>query len=173
MTNLEVVFWCFALLHGVILLNVHPNAESGVSPFEAFFKKTPNLTSLRIFGSTMYKVDRRLTRRRPDSATRSCIWLGLHGTQAMCNYMDHITTKSLGYGAHHYIMSCIDDLDTATRLPGDRGLAAKVLSGLTTDGPLTDLLKDDLLSLWNPIRHGCQSFFPSLASWTSLWFLYP
>jgi hypothetical protein len=141
MSNLEVVFWCFALLHGVILLNVRPNSESGHSPFEALFKKTPNLTSLRIFGSTMYKVDRRLTRRRPDSATRSCVWLGLHGTQAICNYMDQIT-KSLGY-AHHYV---VDELDTAT-LPGDRGLAAKVLSGLTTDGPLTDLLRDDLLAL--------------------------
>jgi hypothetical protein len=109
MTNLEVVFWCFALLHGIILLNVRPNAESGVSPFEALFKKTPNLMSLRIFGSLMYKVDRRLTRCRPDSATRSCIWLGLHGTQAICNYMDQIT-KCLGY-AHHYV---VDELDSAT-----------------------------------------------------------
>jgi hypothetical protein len=57
MTNLKVDFWCFALLHCVILLSVRPNAESGVSPFEALFKKTPNLMSLRIFGSTMYKVD--------------------------------------------------------------------------------------------------------------------
>jgi hypothetical protein len=61
MSNLEVVFWCFALLHGVILLNVRPNSELGHSPFEALFKKVPNLTSLRIFGYTMYKVDRRLT----------------------------------------------------------------------------------------------------------------
>jgi hypothetical protein len=120
---------------------VRPNAESGVSPFEALFKETPNLVSLRIFGSTMYKVDQRLTRRRPDSATRSCIWLGLHGTQAICNYMDQIT-KCLGY-AHHYV---VDELDSAT-LPGDRGIAAKVLSGLTTYGPLTDLLKDGLLAL--------------------------
>jgi hypothetical protein len=141
MSNLEVVFWCFALLHGVILLNVRPNSESGNSPFEALFKKAPNLASLRIFGSTMYKVDRRLTQRRPDSATRSCVWLGLHGTQAICNYMDHIT-KSLGY-AHHYV---VDELDTAT-LPGDRGLAVKVLSGLFTDGPLADLLRADLLAL--------------------------
>jgi hypothetical protein len=57
MANLEVVFWCFALLHGVILLNVRPNTESGNSPFETLFKKIPNLTSLRIFGSTMYKAD--------------------------------------------------------------------------------------------------------------------
>jgi hypothetical protein len=141
MANLEVVFWCFELLHGVILLNVRPNSESGNSPFEALFKEIPNLTFLRIFGSTMYKVDRRLTQRRPDSATRSCIWLGIHGTQAICNYMDQIT-KSLGY-AHHYV---VDELDTAT-LPGDRGLAAKVLSGFTTDGPLTDLIRDDLLTL--------------------------
>jgi hypothetical protein len=55
--------------------------------------------------------------------------------------MDQIT-KSLGY-THHYV---VDELDTAT-LPGDRGLAAKVLSGFTTDGPLTDLLRDDLLAL--------------------------
>jgi hypothetical protein len=89
----------------------------------------------------MYKVDRRLTRRRPDSATHAFIWLGLHGTQAICNYMD-IVTKSLGY-AHHYV---VDEFDTAT-LPGDRGLAAKVLSGLTTDGSLTDLLQADILTL--------------------------
>jgi hypothetical protein len=141
MSNLEVIFWCFSLLHGVILFNVRPHTESGVSPFEALFKKTQNLTSLRIFGSTMYKVDPRLTRRRPDSATRSCIWLGLHGTQAVCNYMDQIT-KSLGY-AHHYV---VDELDTAT-LPGDRSLAAKLLSGLTTDGPLSGLLRSDLMAL--------------------------
>jgi hypothetical protein len=141
MANLEVVFWCFALIHGVILLNVRPNSESGNSRFEALFKKIPNLKSLRIFGSTMYKVDQRLARRRPDSATRSCIWLGLDSTPAICNYMDQIT-KSLGY-AHHYV---IDELDTAT-LPGDRGLAAKVLSGFTTDGSLTDLLRDDFLAL--------------------------
>jgi hypothetical protein len=47
-----------------------------------------------------------------------------------------VITKSLGY-AHHYV---VDELDTAT-LPGDRSLAAKVLSGLTTDGPLTELLQ--------------------------------
>jgi hypothetical protein len=58
------------MLHGVILLNVRPHTDSGVSPFEALFKKKSNLTSLRIFGSMMYKVDRRLTRRCPDSATR-------------------------------------------------------------------------------------------------------
>jgi hypothetical protein len=51
-------------------------------------------------------------------------------------------TKSLGY-AHHYV---VDELDTAT-LPGDHSLAAKVLSRLTTDDPIADLLRDDILSL--------------------------
>jgi hypothetical protein len=32
MSNVEVIFWCFALLHGVILLNVRPHSESGVNP---------------------------------------------------------------------------------------------------------------------------------------------
>jgi hypothetical protein len=53
MTNLEVIFWCFALLCGAILLNIRPHSESGISPFEALFKKKPNLTSFRIFVSTM------------------------------------------------------------------------------------------------------------------------
>jgi hypothetical protein len=141
MTNFEVIFWCFALLHGMILLNVRPNTDSGISPFEALFKKKPNLASLRIFGRTMYKVDLRLARRHPDLATRSCIWLGLHGTQAVYNYMDQVT-KKLGY-THHYV---VDELDTAT-LPGDRSLAVKVLSGHITDGPLNDLLRDEIMSL--------------------------
>jgi hypothetical protein len=106
MANLEVIFWCFALLHDVILLNVHPNTDSGISPFEALFKKRPYLTSLRISGSTMYKVDCCLTHRRPDSATRSCIWLGFHGTHAVCNYMGQVT-NSLGY-AHHYVVAELD-----------------------------------------------------------------
>jgi hypothetical protein len=55
--------------------------------------------------------------------------------------MDQVT-KSLGY-AHHYV---VDELNTAT-LPGDRSLAAKVLSGLTADGPISDLLCEDILSL--------------------------
>jgi hypothetical protein len=55
MSNLEVIFWCFALLRGVILLNVRPHSESGISPFEALFKITPNLSSLQFFGSRMYK----------------------------------------------------------------------------------------------------------------------
>jgi hypothetical protein len=55
--------------------------------------------------------------------------------------MDSVT-KSLGY-AHHYV---VDELDTAT-LPGDRSLAAKVLSGLTTNGPLADLLQADIMTL--------------------------
>jgi hypothetical protein len=46
MTNLEVIFWCFALLHGMILLNFRPNTDSSISPFEALFKKKPNLASL-------------------------------------------------------------------------------------------------------------------------------
>jgi hypothetical protein len=55
--------------------------------------------------------------------------------------MDEVT-KSLGY-AHHYV---VDELDTAT-LPGDHSLAAKVLIRLSTDGPLSDLLKEEIMLL--------------------------
>jgi hypothetical protein len=64
--------------------------------------------------------------------------------------MDSVT-KSLGY-AHHYV---VDKLDTAT-LPGDQSLAAKVLSGLTTDGPLADLLQAE--------TYGCPAIPPPRAT---------
>jgi hypothetical protein len=131
-SNIETILWCFALLHGVLLLNVCLKTETDVSPFQQIFKKKPHLSTLRIFGSTMCKV----------SAARSCIWLGLHGMRSICNFIDNVI-KRFGH-AHHYVT---DELDTAT-FPGERSLAAaKVLNGLSPEGDLTDNLTSNLLAL--------------------------
>jgi hypothetical protein len=50
------------------------------------------------------------------------IWLGLHGTAAICIYMD-VNTKQFGY-AHHYV---VDELDL-NKLPGDCNPAARLLA---------------------------------------------
>ena len=91
--GLESLFWCFALLHATTLSNIKPRADGRLSPHVELFHTAPNLTSLRIFGSPLYRVDRCLTRRRPDSATKKGIWLGLHGTAEICVYMDIFTKK--------------------------------------------------------------------------------
>jgi hypothetical protein len=129
--GIDAIFWCFALLHATTLSNIKPGSDGRQSPHVELFSTPPNLTSLRIFGCQVYCVDRRLTRRRPDSATKKGIWLGLHGTAKICVYMD-IVTKKFGY-AHHYI---VDELDL-NKLPADRSPAVCLLSG----HPITDNMK--------------------------------
>jgi hypothetical protein len=77
----------------------------------------------------MYRVDRRLTRHHPDSATNRGIWLGLYSTAKICVYMD-VNTKQFWY-AHHYV---VDELDL-NKLPGERNPATRLLPGqpLPTD----------------------------------------
>jgi hypothetical protein len=71
--GLEPIFWCFALLHAMTLSNIKPRSEGRMSPHIELFNTPPNLTSLRIFGSPIYCVDRRVTHRCPDSATKKGI----------------------------------------------------------------------------------------------------
>jgi hypothetical protein len=85
------------------------------------------VSSLRIFGFPVYCIDHQVTCRRPDSATKKGIWLGLHGTAAICVYMDMIT-KKFGY-AHHYV---VDEFDM-NKLPGDHNPALSTFYSDTID----------------------------------------
>jgi hypothetical protein len=139
--GLDPIFWCFALLHATTLSNIKPRAEGRLSPHMELFGTPPNLTSLRIFGSSIYRVDRRVTRRRPESATKKGIWLGLHGTAEICVFMDSLT-KKFGYG-HHYV---VDELDL-NKLPGDRNPAARILAGHPLPDNIQDQLKTELMTI--------------------------
>jgi hypothetical protein len=97
--------------------------------------------AIRIFGSLVYQVDRRYTRRRPDSATRKGIWLGLHGTPQICVFMDQLTNR-FHYG-HHNI---IDEFDLH-KLPSDRSPAARMLAGDPIPADAADTIQDDLAQL--------------------------
>ena len=126
---LDVVYWCFAILHATTLLNIRPRHDGRPSPHAMLFHNEPAknlLAAMRIFGSMIYKTDKRYTRRRPDSATIKGIWLGLHGTPQVCIY-ENFLTKQLGY-AHHYVA---DELELH-HLPGERSPAARFLAGEST-----------------------------------------
>jgi hypothetical protein len=139
--GLDPIFWCFALLHAATLSNIKPRSDGRVAPHVELYVTPPNLTSLRIFGSTIYRVDRRITRRRPESATKKGIWLGLHGTAAICVYMDSLT-KRFGY-AHHYI---VDELEL-DQLPGDRSPAARLMAGHPLPENIAAQVKAELVTI--------------------------
>ena len=121
MSDLDLVFWCFAILHDCLLLNLRPRGAR-VCPFTEIFGTDAMINGLRIFGSHLYEVDRHYNR-RPDSATKKGSWLGLHGTPQICVFID-ATTKFFGY-AHHYV---VDELDLHL-LPAARSPAARMLAG--------------------------------------------
>jgi hypothetical protein len=141
MSALDLIFWCFALLHGTLLLNLRPREGGRLCPFTEVFGTKAMIDALRIFGSLVYQVDRRYTRRRPESATKKGIWLGLHGTPQICVFMDSLT-KRFNYG-HHYI---VDELDLH-KLPNDRSPAARMLAGDPLPADATDTIHEALTQL--------------------------
>jgi hypothetical protein len=67
-SGLDVTFWCFALSHAAMLCNYCPRVNTHTSSHEALFTDKPNFANLAIWGSPVYVVNPRLTRRRPESA---------------------------------------------------------------------------------------------------------
>jgi hypothetical protein len=140
MSALDLCFWCFALLHGCLLLNLRLREDQDCA-FKQLFGTDAMDSAIRIFGSLVYQVDRRYTRRRPDSATKKGIWLGLHGTPQICVFMDTLT-KRFNYG-HHYV---VDELDLH-KLPGDRSPAARMLAGDPLPSDAQTSIREELSSL--------------------------
>jgi hypothetical protein len=124
---LEVTYWCFALSHAAMLCNFHPRRETNISSHEALLKKVPNYSNLAIWGLPVYVVNRRLTRRRPESATITGQVLGYAGSHHIIAFWNDIN-GAIKY-AHH---TAINELDLKS-LPGDRGPAAQFLSGIIPD----------------------------------------
>ena len=89
-----------------MLCNFRPRTDMGLSSHEAFMKQVPNYANLAIWGSPVYVVNRRLTRRRPESATITGRFLGYAGSHHIIVYKND-TTGAIQY-AHH---TAIDELD--------------------------------------------------------------
>jgi hypothetical protein len=89
----------------------------------------------------VYVVDRRLTWRRPESATITGRFLGYAGSHHIITYKNDLT-GAIQY-AHH---TAIDELDLQN-LPGNRGPAAKCLSGVIDDGSPEFVLQQSIADL--------------------------
>jgi dUTP pyrophosphatase len=100
-------YWSWALLHAVYLKTHMPHRAIGITPYQAYTGKKPNLKHLRIFGSPVIS---RLPGRRPaklDSHTSGGIFLGFTATSHNIYYRDsetkrikiatHITFDEAGY----------------------------------------------------------------------------
>jgi hypothetical protein len=129
-SGLNVTFWCFALSHAAMLCNYCPRVNTHTSSHEVLFKDKPNYANLAIWGLPVYVVNQRLTRRRPESATVTGRFLGYAGSHHIITYKNDLTGAigAIQY-AHH---TAIDELDLQN-LPGNRGPAAKFLSGIVPD----------------------------------------
>ena len=74
-------FWAEALVTAVYLRNRSPmKPVTGMTPFEAWTGKKPNVKHLRIFGCTAYAHIPKDERQKLDSKSRKCILLG-YGTE--------------------------------------------------------------------------------------------
>ena len=73
-------FWAEALSTAVYLRNRSPiNALEGITPCEAWSGAKPDVSTLRIFGCSAYAHVPKVERRKLDSKTRKCVFLG-YGT---------------------------------------------------------------------------------------------
>jgi len=74
-------FWTEALSTAVYLRNVSPTkAVKGMTPFEAWTGKKPNVKHLRIFGCAAYAHVPKDEQQKLDSKARKCVFLG-YGTE--------------------------------------------------------------------------------------------
>jgi len=105
--NLGPEYWSWALLHAVYVKNRLPHRALGITPYQAYTGRKPDIRHLRIFGSPVVS---RLPGRRPaklDSHTSGGIFLGFTSTSKNIYYRDsetkrvkiatHVTFDEAGY----------------------------------------------------------------------------
>jgi hypothetical protein len=128
-------------------VNLRPKSNGNPSSHQLLHKKVPSYANLARFGAFVYLVNRRLTRRRPESATILCRYLGPLGNLNVSMYYN-VVTRQIGYARHF----ALDELDL-NLLPSERSPAARVLAGLGADLNGQEVLRDaisELLPILSP-----------------------
>ncbi len=75
--NLPKSFWAEAVSTAAYLRNRSPTTKlESMTPHQAWFGRKPGITHLRVFGSTAYVHIPKDCRKKLDSKTRGCIFLG-------------------------------------------------------------------------------------------------
>jgi len=77
-SNLPKVFWSYAILHAVHLINrLLSHVIHNQSPFEILYGDKPDLSNLKIFGCICFASTLEHNRSKLDPRARKCIFLGL------------------------------------------------------------------------------------------------
>jgi hypothetical protein len=114
-------YWSWALLHAVYLKNRIPHRAIGITPYQAYTGKKPNLKHLRIFGSPVVS---RLPSRRPaklDSHTSGGIFLGFTATSHNIYYRDS-ETKCIKIATHITFDEARYSVPTHAQTPSQQAL---------------------------------------------------
>lgn len=75
--NIPIILWANAVVAAVHLLNRSPsNAINDLTPYEVLNGKRPSITHLRVFGCVAYVLVDSKLRRKFDSKTRRCVFVG-------------------------------------------------------------------------------------------------
>ena len=86
-------YWTYALTHSIYIKNRLPHHSIGMTPYEKFTGKKPNLSRLRIFGSCVYT---RKPGKRPyklDNNSSQGIFVGYSATDKNIYYIDEKTGR--------------------------------------------------------------------------------
>ena len=75
--NLEKRFWAEAVCTAVVIRNRSPTAAvNGMTPYESFYGKKPDVSHFKVFGCTAYMHVSKENRKKWDSKTKRCIFVG-------------------------------------------------------------------------------------------------
>ncbi len=121
-SGLPAKFWSAALLHSVYLHNSLVHSSVGMTPFEAWYGRRPDVTFLKTFGSRVCVRQSGTRRCKLDRHDFTGIFLGYTATDQNIMYLD--TTSGIVKSCHHAVF------DEAWYLQPSRPPAAQLLYDL-------------------------------------------
>ena len=96
-TGLPLKFWAESTAYAVYLLNRSPHSGIGMTPEEAWSGKKPDLSHIRLFGTTVMVQVPKATRRKQQLKATECILVGFDETTKgyrVCDIKKEVVFKS-------------------------------------------------------------------------------
>ena len=137
-SGLPAKFWSAALLHSVYLYNRLVHSSVGMTPYEAWYGRRPDMTFLKTFGSKVCVRQSGSQRCKLDRHDFTRIFLGYIATDQNMMYLD--TTSVIVKTCHHAVF------DEVWYLQPTRPPAAQLLYDLGIEA------EDELVNIHGPLQ---------------------
>ncbi len=113
-SGLPKCLWGEAASFTVYTLNRVLSKVSPITPYEAWHNKKPNISHLRVFGSIAYIHIPKVERRKLDSKSIRCIFVGYSQTQKAYRFWCPTTrvvkiSRDVTFDEHHHLVGIQDD----------------------------------------------------------------